>query len=161
MAKNLFDFNVGLLTLAPSYNWSFKQTEKGNEKKVSENKEEFKKILAEVVKKEIAKNNLKNFPTNKPVAIFILQCFSSQVEYNRRDLDNIGKTILDALINVVYISDSQVKTLLLTKKLNDHRMPDNFLYITVKEQKIDSDIKYVQEAGLEQAVCFYSKLKKT
>ncbi|MDD4989956.1 MAG: RusA family crossover junction endodeoxyribonuclease [Candidatus Pacebacteria bacterium] len=161
MAKKLFDFNVGLLTLAPCHDWGYKESDKGVEAKVNENKENFKKILAEAVKKEIEKNNLENFPTEKPVGIFVLQCFSAEKEYCRRDLDNMAKVILDGLKNVVYKNDGQVKTLLLTKKLNDNRIPDNFLYITVKEQKIDTDIAYVHEAGIEQAFILYRKLKAT
>ena len=51
-----------------------------------------------------------------------MQYFAIEKEYVRRDVDNMAKTILDVLKSRFYRDDSQVKTLLVGKKL-EKRVP--------------------------------------
>ena len=51
------------------------------------------------------------FPSDGEVFVFIIQYFVAESEYQRRDVDNMAKTILDISKGRFYRDDSQVKTL--------------------------------------------------
>ena len=71
--------------------------------------------------------------------VFVVQYFASDKEYGRRDVDNMAKTILDVLKNRFYRDDSQVKTLLVGKKL-EKRVPQDFAYVAIKRLGSSQDV---------------------
>lgn len=84
------------------------------------------------------KNKIKNqligismFPTQKEVFVSIRYGVNSEIEYNSLDLDNRAKTILDALKDVVYEDDKQVK-LLVTDKFFLKNTKDCYYTFSVK-----------------------------
>lgn len=162
MAKKFFDFNVGLLALAPSQHDAHKEDSEGKIKikEETEKIKNFKQILKSATQKRIDARQLKQFPTEKPIFIFVLQYFASKKKWESIDLDNIAKPILDAFENVVYKDDSQVKTLLMEKRVNDKRILENFLYISIKEQRIDIEGAVVKKAGLEQAFALFQEIER-
>lgn len=161
MAKKFFDFNVGLLTLAPSQHDAHKEYGEGKIKikEETEKIKNFKQILKSATQKRIDIQS-KQFPTEKPIFIFVLQYFVSKKKWESIDLDNIAKPILDAFEDVVYKDDSQVKTLLMEKRVNDKRIPENFLYISIKEQGIDIEGAVVKKAGVEQAFALFQEIER-
>lgn len=124
--KNLtaIDFDFGIGQIIPSTQESYHH----NEADMTVRKEEktghgiFKERLLNDLTPHI-KNNAQ-FPTNKEVFVFILQYFIAEKEYARRDIDNMAKTILDVLKGKFYTDDSQVKTLLVGKKI-EHKISQN------------------------------------
>ncbi len=127
-------------------------------KEESESLKQFKYVLGDRLKKEV--EPLKQFPTNNEVFVFIIQYFISQRDYKSRDVDNMAKTILDVLKNLFYQNDSQVRVLLVAKKICYERIAQNFAYISIKELKDDRDMDILKESGLERSVSMYQKLVK-
>jgi len=99
-----------------------------------------------------------HFPTDGEVFVFIVQYFASDKEYGRRDVDNMAKTILDVLKNRFYNDDSQVKTLLVGKKL-EKRVPQDFAYIAIKRLSSSQDVDALKISGLERSVTMFQELK--
>lgn len=93
-------------------------------------------------------------PSKKEMVVFILQFFLSKKDYDSRDVDNMSKTVLDCLKGKLYIDDVQVRTLVISKKMYS-RVPNNFVFVAVKELHGDTDIEIVKEKLLEQAVTLY------
>lgn len=98
------------------------------------------------------------FPSDGEIFIFIVQYFASEKEYNRRDIDNLSKTILDVLKGRFYRDDSQVKTLLVGKKM-ERRIPQNFAYIAIKELAPGREVDALKIAGVERSVTLFQELK--
>ena len=71
----------------------------------------------------------------------------------------MAKTILDVLRGRFYHDDSQVKTLLIGKKMADHRVSQNFAYVAVKELKSGGDVDALKISGLERSVTMFQELK--
>ena len=99
------------------------------------------------------------FPTDGEVFVFIMQYFGSENEYIHRDIDNMAKTILDILKGRFYRDDSQVRTLLVGKKI-EKRVPQNFAYISVKKLRSLQDVDALKISGLERSVTMFQELKK-
>lgn len=98
------------------------------------------------------------FPSDGEVFVFIVQYFSIEGEYARRDIDNMAKTILDVLKGRFYRDDSQVKTLLVGKKM-EKRVPQNFAYVAIKKLSSTQDIDALKISGLERSVTMFQELK--
>ncbi len=98
------------------------------------------------------------FPSDGEVFVFIVQYFAAEKEYRRRDVDNMAKTILDILKHRFYRDDSQVKTLLVGKKL-EKRVPQNFAYVAVKRLGVSQDVDALKISGLERSVTMFQELK--
>ena len=90
--------------------------------------------------------------------VFVVQYFASDKEYGRRDVDNMAKTILDVLKNRFYRDDSQVKTLLVGKKL-EKRVPQDFAYVAIKRLGSSQDVDALKISGLERSVTMFQELK--
>lgn len=94
------------------------------------------KIFENTLRQNIqnAVSNSSKFPTKKEVLIIIEHGFSSEKDYQERDLDNKSKCILDALESVIYERDSQVKFLWCQKVVINKNLPNitNYFEITVK-----------------------------
>lgn len=161
--KKYFDFNVGLLgVVAVSYHEAYKQSSADikEKKELGEQEKKFRQLLADVTKQTIKKANLADqFPTEKPICLFVLQYFVSERDYREKDVDNMAKAILDTFKGVVYKSDAQVKTLLVVKELKDDKVDRNFLYIAGKEHKRGYE-RFVKEAGIQQAHTLFQKISK-
>lgn len=98
-------------------------------------------------------NKLGVFPTKQPVLLVILQFFAEQKEYEKRDIDNMCKTMLAALKNILYEDDSQVKTIVVSKQL-DKRIPANFVYVGTKIVSTSDDTGMVN-ASKRDALLLY------
>ena len=151
-----FDFGVGEIIPATQeahqsdgFDGQIRKTEK-------EGLTQFKKILSSELDSKLQDNEC--FPSDGEVFIFIIQYFASGKEYNRRDVDNMAKTILDVLKNRFYRDDSQVKTLLVGKKL-EKRVPQNFAYVAIKKLSISQDVDALKISGLERSVSMFQELK--
>jgi len=98
------------------------------------------------------------FPSSGEIFVFIIQYFSVESEYSRRDIDNMAKTILDTLKGRFYRDDSQVKTLLVGKKI-EKRVPQNFAYVAIKKLSPTQDVDALKISGLERSVTLFQELK--
>lgn len=98
------------------------------------------------------------FPGDGEVFVFILQYFVLENEYARRDIDNMAKTILDVLKGRFYRDDSQVKTLLIGKKM-EKRVPQNFAYVAIKKLNTTQDVDALKISGLERSITMFQELK--
>lgn len=153
------DFQLGFGGIIPSTQEAFGSTgdfSASIRKEESEVKSEFKKAVGSEIDKQLG--NLKQFPSSNEFFIFIIQYFIVEKEYKTRDLDNMAKTILDLLKGKFYKDDSQVKTLLVSKKI-ERRIPKNFIYFAIKEMKDDRDVDVLKIAGLERSVTLFNDLK--
>lgn len=117
----------------------------------------FRSVFLEKV--ELALKETEQFPSVQEIFVFIVQYFESEKEYSRRDVDNMAKTILDVLRNRFYHDDSQVKTLLVGKKMADNRVSQNFAYVAIKELKSGGDVDALKISGLERSVTMFQELK--
>ncbi|PIQ71660.1 hypothetical protein COV87_02090 [Candidatus Roizmanbacteria bacterium CG11_big_fil_rev_8_21_14_0_20_37_16] len=100
-----------------------------------------------------------DFPTEHDVFVFIAQYFTCEKDYKCRDIDNIGKTILDISKNKLYKDDSQVKVYLVTKEI-ENRVKQNFAYMAVKIIKSHGNIDILKVAGIDRSITYYQKLKQ-
>lgn len=128
------DFDFGVRDIIPSTQEAYQQN-RFKEKVRKEEKESlamFRKTLDQKLDIRLAID--KQFPTIGEVFVFIVQYFSQESEYGRRDIDNMAKTVLDILKTKFYSDDSQVKTLLIGKKDGAARAPEFRLH---RHQKID------------------------
>lgn len=116
----------------------------------------FKKTVGTDLDSRLASNE--QFPSDGEVFIFILQYFTAEDEYHRRDIDNMAKTILDILKSRLYHDDSQVRTLLVGKKI-EQRVPQNFAYVAVKKLSKTQDVDALKISGIERSVTLFQELK--
>ncbi len=70
----------------------------------------------------------------------------------------MAKSILDILKERFYRDDSQVKTLLVGKKI-EKRVPQNFAYIAIKKLSAIQDVDALKISGLERSVTMFQELK--
>lgn len=152
------DFDTGIGEIIPATQEA--HTNDGFEGQVRKTEKEslvaFKRVLGNRLDSELYQNE--SFPTDGEVFVFIVQYFGSEKEYLRRDVDNMAKTILDLLRNRFYRDDSQVKTLLVGKKI-ETRIPQNFAYIAVKKLNATQDVDALKISGLERSVTMFQELK--
>ncbi len=143
-----FDHTFGLPILVPS--------------KQDERETAFVSRFRTLVERTLTPQMLKSamLPSKREVVVFVLQFFLTRKEYERRDVDNIGKTVLDSLKGKLYLDDVQVRTLLVSKKLHE-RVPDNFVFVGVKELRGETDIEVVREKLVEQGVTLYQASVKS
>ena len=157
--KTFVDFDIGIGSIIPATQEAFK----GSSYSPTARKEEksglslFKTNFLHKVNASLKNND--QFPTSNEVFIFIVQYFSGEREYRSRDIDNIAKTVLDVLKNKFYEDDNQVKTLLISKKM-EKRIPQNFAYIAIKDLKDGKDVEALKTSGIERSVFLYQELKK-
>lgn len=151
-----FDFGVGQIVPATQeahhsdgFDGQVRKTEK-------EALTVFKSTLGSELDSKLASNE--HFPTDGEVFVFVVQYFAAEKEYGRRDVDNMAKTILDVLKNRFYRDDSQVKTLLVGKKL-EKRVPQDFAYVAVKRLGSSQDVDALKISGLERSVTMFQELK--
>jgi len=137
-----FDYQFGLTKLVPS-----KQDDREREKVTA-----FRSLVERTLTPQVIASSI--FPSKKEIVVFVIQFFLSRKEYDARDVDNMSKTILDCLKGKLYIDDSQVRTLLITKKISP-KVPTNFVFVGVRELKGETDIEVVQTMLLQQAITLY------
>lgn len=118
-------------TLVPSKKTAYKVDKlTGNKVFVEKpNTHKFENELKEDLKKGLKNVNI--FPTDKNVLVSIVHGINSGTEYKKCDLDNRAKCILDALKDVVYFDDSQVK-MLWTHKAFIKNSQESFFRISIK-----------------------------
>ena len=154
----VIDYQFGIPEIIPSTQESFdgESFDKTKRKEEKEHLKIFKTKIADTLDEEI--KSFPQFPTQKELFVFILQYFSAKKEYQSRDVDNLSKTVLDILKSRFYVDDGQVRTLLVSKKM-DKKIQSNFAYIAIKELGSDSE-PFLKEAGLARAMTLYYDLKK-
>lgn len=116
--------------------------------------------------KEVVSTHLLNnrppvsFPTSNSVFVAIIQFFTStKKDYKTRDVDNMAKTVLDILEqNKFYKNDSQVRTLLVSKRVDLKNVPQNLGFIYVKVLEDGEDIQVIEDL-LKEALKLYEDLK--
>ena len=151
-----FDFGIGKIIPATQesyhggeFNGQIKKTEK-------EALSVFKSTLGSNLDLQLTNNE--QFPTDGEIFVFIIQYFVAEKEYARRDVDNMAKTILDVLKKRFYPDDSQVKTLLIGKKI-EKRVPQDFAYVAIKRLSSSQDVDALKISGLERSVTMFQELK--
>lgn len=151
------DFDFGIGSIIPSTQEAFTEE---FQVKIRKAEKERLTYFKDALEKDLDSQLIGNpqFPTKEEVFIFIMQYFISQTEYERRDIDNMAKTILDVLKQRFYKDDSQVKTLLVGKKM-EKRVPQNFAYVSIKELKDGRDVDALKTSGLERSVTLFQELK--
>lgn len=151
------DFHFGIGEIIPStqeaYHEEFDNTVRKTEK---EQLTQFKKALGFKLDTELKMDE--RFPSDREIFIFVMQYFVSEKEYTRRDIDNMAKTILDVLKDRFYRDDSQVKTLLVGKKM-EQRIPQNFAYVAIQQLAQGRDTDALKISGVERAVILFQELK--
>ena len=141
MAKH-FDYQFGLTEIVPA-----KQDLREGEKIAA-----FRLLVDKTITPQILQIPI--FPSKKEIFVAILQFFLSKKDYETRDVDNLSKTVLDCLKGKLYIDDSQVRTLLVSKKIST-RVPNNFVFVGVRELHGETDIEAIRSMLMEQAVTLY------
>ncbi|MFA6341120.1 MAG: RusA family crossover junction endodeoxyribonuclease [Candidatus Paceibacterota bacterium] len=137
-----FDYQFGLTEIIPS-----KQNAREGERVTA-----FRTLVEKTITPQIM--GLPIFPSKNEIVVFIMQFFLSKKDYESRDVDNMGKTVLDCLKGKLYIDDVQVRTLLISKKMYS-RVPSNFVFVAVKELHGETDIDVVKDKLMEQAIILY------
>lgn len=117
----------------------------------------FRKQLSDIVSKEIANN--REFPTDRKLYVFLMQYLLSEEKYNRHDVDNMAKTVLDILKGKICNDDGQVIVLLAAKRIADHRVNQDFAYIEVKTIRDGATNEVLRAGGAENAITFFQQSK--
>lgn len=151
------DFHFGIGEITPStqeaYRGEFDSAVRKTEK---EQLTQFKNALSFKLDAELKTDE--RFPSDREIFVFIIQYFVSEKEYTRRDIDNMAKTILDVLKGRFYHDDSQVKTLLVGKKM-EQRIPQNFAYVAIQRLASGRDVDALKISGIERSVVLFQELK--
>ena len=152
------DFDFGIGDIIPSTQEAYHRGEfEGIVRKTEKNSLiAFKSTVGGDLDRQLVSNE--QFPSDGEVFVFILQYFFLESEYRRRDIDNMAKTILDVLNGRFYRDDSQVKTLLVGKKM-ERRVPQNFAYVALKKLNATQDVDALKISGLERSVTMFQELK--
>ncbi len=151
-----FDFGIGDIIPATQEAYSGGEFAGAIRKTEKDSLSVFKSTVIADLSARLTQNE--NFPSDGEVFIFIIQYFVAESEYRRRDIDNMAKTILDISKGKFYHDDSQVKTLLVGKKM-EKRVPQNFAYIAIKKLSVTQDIDALKISGLERSVTMFQELK--
>lgn len=151
-----FDFGVGKIIPATQEAYHSDGFDGQVRKVEKEEIVQFKKTLSLELDSKLKSNS--NFPSVGEVFVFIVQYFASDKEYGKRDVDNMAKTVLDVLKDRFYKNDSQVKTLLVGKKL-EKRVPQDFAYVAIKRLSASQDVDALKISGLERSVTMFQELK--
>lgn len=157
--KTTVDFDIGIGEVIPATQEAYREESflVPVRKEEKEGVTRFKQKFLEKI--ELNLKNREQFPTEREVFMFVVQYFASETEYLRRDIDNMAKTILDVSKGRFYHDDSQVKTLLVGKKMIDRRVSQNFAYVAVKMLSATQDVDALQISGLERAVTMFQELR--
>jgi len=101
------------------------------------------------------------FPSKGNLYVAIIQFFiSDKKDYKRRDVDNMAKTVLDALNQGgLYKDDSQVRTLLVSKIVNLKIISQNLGFIYIKILEDGEDMVFTKDI-INQAIEMYNDMKK-
>ena len=151
------DFHFGIGEIIPSTQEAYREEFDSTVRKVEkEQLTQFKKTLGQVLDERL--RNDERFPSDREIFVFIIQYFASEKEYTRRDIDNMAKTILDVLKGRFYRDDSQVKTLLVGKKM-ERRVPQNFAYAAIQKLSSSRDADALKISGIERSVILFQELK--
>ena|ERR1035437_1617804 len=152
------DFHFGIDSIIPSTQQAYHHGTFDGE--VRKTEKEALMVFREKVNADIDNQLSHNdqFPTAREVFVFIIQYFAVESEYHRRDIDNMAKTILDVMKSRFYNDDSQVKTLLVSKKI-EYRVPKNFAYVSIKELSSTQDVDALKISGLERSVTMFQELR--
>jgi len=151
-----FDFGIGDIILSTQEAYQQGEFKTEIRKTEKESLSLFKSTVGSDLDIRLA--NSGQFPTDGEIFVFIVQYFVAENEYRRRDIDNMAKTILDVLKNRFYRDDSQVKTLLIGKKM-EKRVPQNFAYVAIKQLSSTQDVDALKISGLERSVTMFQELK--
>lgn len=144
-----FDYEIGISEIIPST----RTTRKEETKSVKIFRTKFSGDLDELVMDN------DQFPTKYPVFVYIQQYFASKKEYDKRDVDNFSKTILDILKDKIIYDDSQVRTLLVSKKV-DSRVPQDFAYVAIKEIRNEKDIEALKVSNIDRSIDLFNEIRK-
>ena len=151
------DFHFGIGEIIPSTQEAYREEFDSTVRKVEkEQLTQFKKTLGQVLDERL--RNDERFPSDREIFVFIIQYFASEKEYTRLDIDNMAKTILDVLKGRFYRDDSQVKTLLVGKKM-ERRVPQNFAYAAIQKLSSSRDADALKISGIERSVILFQELK--
>lgn len=150
------DFHFGVGMIIPSTQEAFHQEFSGAVRQLE--KEELAKFRVAVGPFFDEPADKHKFPSDREIFIFIIQYFVSEKKYRRRDIDNMAKTVLDLLKGKIYRDDSQVKTLLVGKKM-EQRVPQDFAYVAIRELSHDKDVDALKISGVERSVTLFQELK--
>lgn len=151
-----FDFGIGDIVPATQEAYSGGDFEAAIRKTEKASLLAFKNTVGADLDARLSENE--NFPSDGEIFVFIIQYFVSESEYRRRDIDNMAKTVLDILKGRFYRDDSQVKTLLVGKKM-EKRVPQNFAYVAIKKLSSTQEIDALKISGLERSVTMFQELK--
>lgn len=151
-----FDFGVGDVIPSTQEAFHYGEFEGGVRKTEKDSLVKFKETVGSKLDAELKTEG--SFPSDGEIFVFIVQYFSVESEYARRDIDNMAKTILDILKSRFYRDDSQVKTLLVGKRM-ERRVPQNFAYIAVKRLSKTQDVDALKISGLERSVTMFQELR--
>ncbi len=151
-----FDFGIGEIIPSTQNAYDLDKCDVMIRKTEKESLTVFKNTVAADLDKRLKSN--KQFPSDGEIFVFIIQYFSIASEYARRDIDNMAKTILDVLNGRFYRDDSQVKTLLIGKKM-EKRVPQNFAYVAIKKLSLTQDVDALKISGLERSVTMFQELR--
>lgn len=123
----------------------------------SESVKNFKKVVSQQLTIDTPPQS---FPTSKSVFVVIIQFFTStKNSYKKRDVDNMAKTVLDILEqNRFYMNDSQVRTLLVSKRVDLTNVPQDLGYVYIKELNDGEDVNAIRPF-LNEAMKLYTELK--
>lgn len=151
-----FDFGAGEIIPATQEAFSSGGFDGSVRKTEKEAAHVFKQKVGGQIDAELAGDDA--FPTDGEVFVFIVQYFAAEKEYRRRDIGNMAKMILDLLRGRFYHDDSQVKTLLVGKKM-ERRVPQNFAYVAIKRLGASQDADAPKISGIERSVTMFQELK--
>lgn len=158
-----YDIEIGIDEIIPSTQEAYKYDKSSEKVKMKEESEAVHKFINKYkphIDSEVKKLSHEKFPTKEEVFVLVIQFFNVLSQYNRRDIDNIAKTLLDILKGKIYYEDSQVK-ILVAVKLIEQRVPDNYAFVGVRTLDDWSETNFLKSVGIEAARNHYFEVMKS
>lgn len=155
------EYSLIMKGIIPATQEAFKGGDK-IDSEVRKDEKECVKIFKKAVSDYVTRDKPSDlFPSNGKLYVAIVQFFTSdKKDYQHRDVDNMAKTVLDALNQGgLYGDDSRVRTLLVSKIIDLKKVPQNlgFIYIKILD---DGEDEIFTENIIDQAVVMYNDMRE-
>lgn len=113
-------------------------------------KEKILKNIEDMFGTEGSPNISDIIPSKARIFVILIQFFREEYPYNKRDIDNMAKLVLDVMKGHLYVDDNQISELFIHKRI-EKKIKGDFMYIGLKKISSDQNHCCIKEINIESA----------